>query len=339
MKAILPHPSGGFSLQETAPPMLGPGDVLVEMQACGLCGTDLAKLAHPGSTQGVRLGHELAGVVHAVGSRVTRVAPGDRVTASHHVPCGACRACRHGNESMCPQFKASAIDPCGFAELVRFSSLHVAEVMFRLPEALSFETACFTEPLACAVRAVDRSQVLPGDRILVVGGGGMGLLIAQAVMARGAEAIVADISAARLGLARALGVQTAIDTSRERLPEALTALAGNHGPDGAILTVVTQAILADVQRLLQPGGRLNIFAGPSADKRLSLDFYDLYHRELAVFSTYSSTPASLREAFQFLVDGRVKVAPLISHRLPLHAFGEGVRLQRDGVATKVLFHP
>jgi threonine dehydrogenase-like Zn-dependent dehydrogenase len=109
--------------------------------------------------------------------------------------------------------------------------------------------------------------------------------------------------------------------------------------DGAILTVLTAAILADAERVLRPGGRLNIFAAPSGAARLALNFDDLYHRELAVFSTYSSTPAALREAFRLLADGRVRVAPLVSHRLPLDAFAEGVRLQRDGKAMKVLFHP
>jgi L-iditol 2-dehydrogenase len=309
------------------------------MRACGLCGTDLAKLAHPERTAGVRLGHEVAGVVRAVGSEVAGFAIGDRVTAAHHVPCGTCSACRHGNESMCPQFKASAIDPCGFAELIRFSALHVAQVMFPLPDAISFDEASFTEPLGCAVRAVDRSQVLPGDRILVVGSGSMGLLIAQAVAARGAEPIVADISQARLDLAHALGVQTTIDASRQPLVAALASLPGGAEVDGAILTVLTAAILADAERVLRPGGRLNIFAAPSGAARLALNFDDLYHRELAVFSTYSSTPAALREAFRLLADGRVRVAPLVSHRLPLDAFAEGVRLQRDGKAMKVLFHP
>lgn len=339
MKAVLPNAAGGFSLQEAAPPTLGPGDVLVEMRVCGLCGTDLAKLARPDRTAGARLGHELAGVVRAVGCEVMRFAPGDRVAASHHVPCGACRACRHGNESMCLQFKASAIEPCGFAELIRFSPLHAAEVMFRLPDAMPFEVASFSEPLACAVRAADRSQVLPGDRIVVVGGGGMGLLIAQALLARGVEPIVADIRAARLELARALGVQAVIDASRERLPEAMARLTEGQGPDGAILTVVNQALLDGMQRLVRPGGRLNIFAGPSGEARLALEFDDLYRRELAVFSTYSSTPATLREALHLLTAGRVKVEPLISHRLPLTAFEEGVRLQRQGAAIKVLFHP
>lgn len=339
MKAVLPHPAGGFALQEAPAPRLEAGDVLVEMRACGLCGTDLAKLRQPDHRAGVRLGHELAGVVRAVGSGVSRFAPGDRVTAAHHVPCGACPACRHGHESMCPQFKATALDPCGFAELVRFSRLHVERVMVRLPDAMSFETASFTEPLACAVRAVERAPVFAGDRILVVGGGGMGLLIAQAVLARGGEPLVLDIDPARLDLARSVGIGTVIDASRRRLAEALAALPAGGVLDGAILTVVTQAVLADVQPVLAPGGFLHIFAGPAEDGRLRLDLDDLYHRELTLASTYSSTPATFAEAFRLLADGLVRVEPLVSHRLPLAAFAEGVRLQREGVATKVLFHP
>jgi len=103
--------------------------------------------------------------------------------------------------------------------------------------------------------------------------------------------------------------------------------------------VVSQAILAEVQQLLRSGGRINIFAGPSDGARISLDFADLYHRELSVFSTYSSTPAALAEAFELLASNRIWVAPLISHRLPLTAFAEGVELQKSGRATKVIFHP
>jgi len=335
MKAILPLPAGGFGLRDVPAPAPGPGEVLVEMRVCGLCGTDLAKLAHPSEAAGARLGHELAGVVRAVGPEVRAVAPGDRVTAAHHVPCGACRACRHGNESMCAQFKATAIEPCGFAELIRLSRLHVERVLFRLPDAMSFEAASFTEPLACAVRAVERSRVQPRDRLLVVGAGSMGLLIAQAGRARGAEVVVADLREERLAVARGLGIPATLDTGRRRLAEA----AAGDGLDGAILTVVTQPLLAEVQPLLAPGGRLTIFAGPSGESRLSLDFDDLYHRELALFSTYSSTPATLAEAFRLLAEGRVRVEPLISHRLPLSAFDQGVRLQRQGQALKVLFHP
>lgn len=339
MKAILAKPSGGFGLCEVAPPTIGPGEILLEMRACGLCGTDLAKLAGPQNSQGLSLGHEIAGVVREVGPGVSRFAPGDRVLAAHHVPCGDCWACRHGSESMCPQFKATNIDPCGLAEMIRIPRLHVDRVTIRLPDAMPFEVASFAEPLACAVRAVDRSAVLSGDRIAVVGGGGMGLLIAQTLAARATVPIVLDISEARIALARALGIRATINPARENVREAVAEVTGGAGLDGAVLTVVSEAILADIQPLLRAGGRINIFAGPSDGPRLALDFGDLYHRELSVFSTYSSTPDSLHEAFQLLAGDRVRVLPLISHRLPLAAFDEGVALQKSGRATKVIFHP
>jgi len=339
MKAILGLPSGGFGVAETPLPAIGPGDVLLEMKACGLCGTDLAKLFHPQESTGVRLGHEFAGVVRAGGAEVVRFAPGDRVTAAHHVPCGTCWACRHGSESMCPQFKATNVDPCGFAELIRIPRLHVERVAFRLPDGMTDEEASFTEPLACAVRAVERSHALPGDRIAVVGGGGMGLLIAQALTARGADAIVLDVAERRLALARELGIRTTVNPATSGLRKTLADLTDGAGVDGIVLTVVNERILDDAQRAVRAGGRINIFAGAADGPRLAVDLVDLYHRELTVASTYSSTPATLAEAFALLADRRVRVSPLISHRLPLDAFDEGVRLQRDGIATKVIYHP
>ncbi len=339
MKAILSRPSGGFGLCEVDPPAIGPGEILIEMRACGLCGTDLAKLARPHASPGAALGHELAGVVREIGPGVNRFAPGDRVMSAHHVPCGSCWACRHGSESMCPQFKATNIDPCGFADLIRIPRLHVDRVTIRLPDEMSFEAASFTEPLACAVRAVERSHVLPGDRIAVVGGGGMGLLIAQALVARNAQPVLLEISEARIALARALRVKTTINPAREDVPHAVAEMTGGVGLDGAILTVVSETILAQTQQILRAGARINIFADPLDGPRLPLDLADLYHRELAIFSTYSSTPAALAEAFDLLVRNDVWVLPLISHRLPLTAFDEGVELQRNGTATKVIFHP
>jgi L-iditol 2-dehydrogenase len=339
VKAILGLPSGGFALSDVPAPIIGEGELLLEMRACGLCGTDLAKLARPEESAGVRLGHEFAGVVRALGPGVSRYAPGDRLAVAHHVPCGTCWACRHGSESMCPQFKRTNVDPCGFSELIRIPEPHLAQVAFRLPDDLPDEEASFIEPLGCAVRAVERSGVLSGDRIAVVGGGGMGLLIAQTIQARGADAIVLDIAESRLALARELGIRMVLNPGPRGLGGTLADVSGGAGVDGLILTVMTEDLLREAQSAVRSGGRINVFADAGLDHRLRLDFSDLYHRELTVVSTYSSTPASLDEAFTLLAGRRVRVAPLISHRLPLSAFDEGVRLQREGRATKVIFHP
>jgi L-iditol 2-dehydrogenase len=339
VKAIVARPGGGFALQEVEAPALGSGEALLAVKAAGLCGTDLAKLAEPAGAGHRTLGHEIAGLIQAVAPDVTRFAVGDRVVAAHHVPCGRCWPCRHGSESMCRQFKATNIEPGGFAEIVRLSALHVQQVTFRLPDGLPFEVAAFTEPLACAVRAVERSAVQPGDRIGVFGGGGMGLLIAQVLLARGAAPLVIEVSESRCALARALRIKETVNPAREDLARIVADTTGGAGLDGVVLTVATAAVLAQAQRLVRAGGRINVFAGPAEGPLLSLDFGDLYHRELSVLSTYSATPATLAAALDLLAADQVRVAPLIGQRLPLTAFEEGVRLQRSGQAMKVIFQP
>jgi threonine dehydrogenase-like Zn-dependent dehydrogenase len=223
--------------------------------------------------------------------------------------------------------------------VIRIPRLHVEEVTIRLPADMPFDVASFTEPLACAVRAVQRSGVLPGDRIAVISGGGMGLLIAQAVAAREAIPVVLDISADRIALARTLKLKATINPLRENLRGAVAEMTGGVGLDGAILTALSEPILAQVQEVLRPGGRINIVAGPTDGPRLTVDLADLFYRELAILSTYSSTPHALAEAFELLARKQVQVLPLISHCFPLAAFDEGVELQRNGKATKVIFHP
>jgi len=185
----------GFGLSEIPAPVFGPGDILVEMKACGLCGTDVAKLSHPQTSAGVRLGHEFAGS-SGRWSRSGWVCSRDRVTAAHHVPCGSCWSCRHGNESMCRQFKETNVEPCGFAELIRIPRLNAEQVTFGLPDAMTYEEASFTEPLACAVRAVERSRCCPATGS-PWWGRRMGLLIAQTLL-RAGRGHRADISEERL---------------------------------------------------------------------------------------------------------------------------------------------
>jgi L-iditol 2-dehydrogenase len=338
MRAVVALPGGAFGVRDDVPsPAIGPGELLLDVRACGLCGTDLAKLAHR-DTAGVRLGHEIAGIVREIGPGIQRFARGDRVVAAHHVPCGTCWACRHGSDSMCAEFKATNLDPGGFAEQVRLSAVHVAHVVHRIPDGMPFEVAAFAEPLACAVRAVERAQVQPGDRIGVYGGGGMGLLIAQALAARGAEPIVLETQEPRAALARQFGAAV-LRPGSDDVEAGVRRLTDGAGLAGLILTVVTGATVTQAQRLVRAGGRLGIFAGPGESPMLPLDFADLYHRELSLLATYSATPSSLAAALDLLAKGRVHVEPLISHRLPLDAFDEGVQLQRSGRAIKVIFEP
>jgi L-iditol 2-dehydrogenase len=317
MKCIVPGESGRARVVEIDPPRIGPGELLLDLRACGLCGTDLAKIRKP--RPGDRLGHELVGVVRE--SQSARFRPGDRVVVGHHVPCGRCRECLHDSPSMCGQFKTSNIDPCGFSEQIRVPALNCDRTTLTLPEGVSDEAGTFVEPLACGLRAIQRSRVREGDRVGIYGAGTMGLLIGQAASARGAAVSAVDVDPARSKLAQSLG----LDASE---PSDL---------DAAILTAVVPQTLEAAIRSLRPGGSINLFAGPSCDAALPVDLDDLYHRELTILSTYSSTPEDLRDALELIRSGRVRVEPLVSMRLPLSRFEVGIKAQGEGRALKVIF--
>jgi L-iditol 2-dehydrogenase len=240
---------------------------------------------------------------------------------------------------MCPQFKATNIDPGGFAELIRIPAAQVEQTAFRLPDSLPDEVGVFMEPLACALRAVKRTDVLAGDRIAVVGAGSMGLLVAQSVALRGAIPICLDLREERLEMARALGIERTVNVSALEPTSALLDLTGQEGIDGAILTAVSGPILQSGLDALRDGGRINLFAEPSGGTHPVIDLSGFWRRELSLTASYSTTPVELREAIELLVSGAVQVRPLVSHRFDLTRFRDGVRLQREGRATKVLFSP
>ena len=201
MKAVIYHRYDDVRVEDVPIPEIGPDEVLLRPSGCGLCGSDIAKIVGQVAPP-VILGHELAGRLAAVGAAVTSFQPGERVVVAHHVPCGACQYCLHGHPSMCAAFKASNIFPAGFAEYVRVPAENVRQTTLSLPDSLSDEVASFTEPLACCLRAVRRSALLPGDTALVIGLGSIGLQMAQAVKALvdGARVIGIDMLEERLAL-------------------------------------------------------------------------------------------------------------------------------------------
>ena len=327
--------AGVITLREWPEPVPGPGELLLGLRGCGLCGSDLLKIS-PGVAAPAVLGHEVVGDVVAVGAGVRRFSPGDRVVVAHHVPCFACHYCRRGSPSMCRHFKRINLDPGGFAERLRVPAPNVEHATFRLPAGLADETASFTEPLACCLRAVKRSGIAAGDSVLVVGLGSIGCLLVQLLALAGATVFGDDVLPARRALGRSVGARVRDEPGA--LDAALAEATDGRGTDCVVITAGGAAVLPAAAARVRDGGTLHYFAGGGGDA-LPLPLATLYHRELTVSSTYSSSPAELHEAFDLLAQGRVRVDGLISHRLPLGRLGEGVELMRRHEAVKVYVTP
>lgn len=332
VRAVVYRGPDDVAVERVPRPRLAPGDALVRVAGCGLCGSDLLKIAS-GARPPVALGHELSGTVVACDDPRFRV--GQRVVVAHHVPCGTCHYCRAGSPTMCAAFRASGLDPCGFAEYVRVPAAQVAQVMLALPDRVTHEQASFVEPLACCLRAVGRAEAAGVARVAVLGLGSMGLLMLQALAVRfpGARLTGVDPLADRRALALRLGAARTL-APEDDVAGALRADSDGRGADLAVLTAAIPGALGQAHALVRDGGEVLLFAAGMAARE---DFatWGWYHRELRLTASYSSTPADLRAALRLIATDRVRVAELISHRLPIEAFHEGVRLARSHQALKV----
>jgi L-iditol 2-dehydrogenase len=313
---------GDVRIEEAEDPEPGPGEVVCDVLACGVCASDVTDWYVADRLPAV-LGHEPVGVVRAVGQEVGNVAAGDRVAIHHHAPCGECRRCRRGHETMCEQFRATALDPGGFAEKVRLP-VPLASELLVLPDGLDPVAATFTEPLACVLRAQQRAGVRPGDSLLIVGAGVNGLLQVAAARAGAVEAVwVREPRAERLALAEQLGADH----------------HGNEQVDVAIVCTPDPGAIADAVDALAPGGTLCLYALPSPAEPPQLDATAIYLRELTLTSSYAAGPREMRAALELIATGRIDPMPLATHRLSLEETAQALELQRRGEALKAVVEP
>jgi L-iditol 2-dehydrogenase len=336
VKAAVYRGGGRLVAEDWPRPSIGEGELLLRLKGCGLCGSDIAKIVDPATKVPAVFGHEVVGEVAAIGSGMSTYAVGDRVVAAHHVPCGDCHYCRRGSESMCAAFKASNLDPGGFAEYVRVPAPNVRHATFRVPPHVSDEAASFVEPLACCLRAVRRARVQPGDTVVVVGLGSIGCLFVQLLKRAGTAVVGADALSDRAVFARELGA--AAGGTLEVAAKAQCELSAGRGADHVILTGGGAAVLPWTAEIVRDGGGIHYFAGGGGDA-LPLPLETLYHRELTITATYSSSPSDLAEAFGLITSGAIQVERLITHRVPLASLASGVDLMRRREALKVYVTP
>ncbi|HWH15226.1 MAG TPA: alcohol dehydrogenase catalytic domain-containing protein [Miltoncostaeaceae bacterium] len=330
MRAAVYHGGGRVTLEERPAPVAGPGELLVRVRACGICGSDLMGWYQDPRAPMVP-GHEPAGEVAAAGEGAP-LAVGTRVAVHHHVPCMACPLCRRGRHTLCPRFRETHLEPGGMAEYVRVPAANAALDVLPLPDDLPLWAATLVEPLGCVVRGQRAAGVGPGARVAVVGAGGMGLLEIQAARALGAAAVVAcEPRPERRARAARAGARVHADVAGARDDPAL---AG--GADQVFVTTASPAAIAASLDLAGPGGAVQLFAPPPPGEPVALDLGAVWWREVSIGSTYSAGPFDTRDALAMLARGDVDPELVVSHRVPLDRVEEAFRLARGPEAIKVV---
>jgi L-iditol 2-dehydrogenase len=334
MKAAVYHAPGDVRIEELERPRPGPGELLVEMRACGICGSDLLDwYIEPRAP--VVLGHEPVGVVVETGAALDGPLPevGTRVFAHHHVPCGRCERCLRGRETLCETFKKTRIHPGGFSEYILVPAPNVALDVLAVPDAVSDPAATVIEPLACVVRGQRRAGVSPDMRLLVVGGGQIGLLNAQAAVAAGARVAVAEPLSERRALASRLG-------ARGVEPDAAAVLGALEGrPTVALICTGADAAWTLALDAIDAGGIVQLFAPASPGATRSFDANDLFFRELEVQASYSAGPGDTRAALELIESGAVQPETLITHRFALEETANALEAARRREAVKAIVTP
>jgi L-iditol 2-dehydrogenase len=316
MKAVSVQGDGSVAAVDVPEPVIGPGEALLQTRVSGICGSDLLDW-YVRRKAGTVLGHEVAGVIRAVGPGVTDFAIGDRVAPHHHAPCLACPTCAVGRYVHCETWRRSRLEPGGMAELVRIPAGNLAQDTLKIPDAVTDEEASFVEPLATVVKALRRASFSRGQSLLVVGLGPAGQLAIRLARALGASKVAgADRVPSRLAAAAESGADATIDVSREALENGARRVAP-RGFDVVFVSPGKREVVAEAFEAAAPGGTLLLFTMAPPGELWPVDLFELYFREVTVLPSYSCGPDDTREALERIARRQVRVTDLVSHRYPI----------------------
>lgn len=339
MRAAVYYDNRDVRIEERPKPAIGPGEILMRIEASGICGSDVAEWYRLPKAP-IVLGHEVAGVVEEAGKGVKAFAPGDRIVTTHHVPCNECRYCRAGNHPYCDTLRATHFDPGGFCEFVRLPAENVERGTFGLPDDVSFEEATFVEPLACCVRAFRVARFVPGMNVAILGAGISGALHILLAKALGAGKIFAtDLHPWRIAKARELGADAAVD-ARENIPAAVRAAFDGHLADLVIVTAASVVAVAHSLKSVDRGGTILYFALPTPGEMFPMPLWEIWRDGVTIVHSYAGPPKDMAAALELIATKQVDVAATITHRLPLEETPQGFGLViAGGESLKVVVEP
>ena len=329
---------------ETVPvPAIGPGEVLIQVHACGICGTDLKKI-HTGSHSAPRIfGHETVGTIAAVGDGVGAFAAGDRVAVFHHIPCGACYYCRKKTFAQCPVYKrvgcSAGFEPSGggFAGYVRVMDWIVKRGLVKIPDGIPFAQAMFVEPLNTCLKGVRSLNLAADETVLVIGQGPIGIMLASLAKRSGAKVFTSDLYPERHAVAARFGLDSPIDASQEDVIEVVRAASEGRGADAVILAAAGNALIRTAMDAARPGGRVLLFAQTQRGEA-TIDPAAVCVDEKTLLGSYSASVDIQDEALRLVFEGYGQgydLSRLVSHRFPLSEAVEAIALASEPKATSM----
>jgi L-iditol 2-dehydrogenase len=332
---------------ETVPvPAIGPGELLVRVHTCGVCGTDLKKIA-TGSHSAPRIfGHETSGTVAAVGEDVRQFRPGDRVVVFHHIPCGECFYCQTKTFAQCPTYKkvgcTAGFEPSGggFAEYVRVMDWIVKSGTVRIPDGVSFEQACFVEPVNTCLKGIQALRLRRGETVLTIGQGPIGIILSVLAKRAGATLITSDLHPGRLRIGASFGMEQTVDASRTNVVAAVRELTEGRGADAVILAVGGNSLIRTAMDAARPGGRVLLFAQTQHGEAV-IDPAAICVDEKTLVGSYSASVDLQDDAVRFVMNREMDLERLVSHRFPLAESGQALDLAAHPQPTsmKILIQP
>jgi L-iditol 2-dehydrogenase len=308
---------------ETVPvPQIGPGELLVRVHTCGICGTDLKKIA-TGSHSAPRIfGHETSGIVAAVGNGVTNFEVGERVVVFHHIPCGQCYYCRHKTFAQCATYKkvgcTAGFEPSGggFAEYVRVLDWIVQRGTVRIPDDISFEQASFVEPVNTCMKGIERLALENGETALVIGQGPIGIVLSLLAQRAGATVITSDLYPQRLKISKTFGLGLTIDAARSDTVTSIREQTAGRGADATIVAVGGNNLIRMAMDATRPGGRVLLFA-QTIHGEAAFDPAAVCVDEKTLIGSYSASVDLQERSVRFVMKPEMELTGLISHRFPL----------------------
>lgn len=347
MRAAVYTGDSTVSVEQVPTPAIGPGELLIRVESCGICHTDLKKIEYNLLAPPRIFGHETAGVVAAIGAGVQEFEPGDRVIAFHHIPCGECFYCRHKLYAQCPVYKKVGItagyEPAGggFSQYVRVMDWIVRRGVEKIPGGVSFDRACFVEPVNTCLKGVVQLDPRPEDVVVILGQGPIGLMFTMIVQRSGATIIATDTMPFRRELALRFGAIAALDPRDPDLQSRIMDMTSGRGADSVIVAASAPGIAEQAVRYSRPGSRILLFAQTSHQERIELSGADICVGERTVFGSYSASVDLQKESAALVFSGALPVEYLISHRFALNQIRAGIdlALHPEPKSLKIIVQP